>query len=218
MIPSKSSQNLGLDDSAESLLYWLRSHGRQVGLGVIAVAAIVAVVYFVRSSNEAKEVAASRALVTAQRSVGSGNLPLAVADLQRLITQYGSTRAGVEGRVLLAQVQLQQAKGDSALATLDQIRSAGVMESSVHALKGAALEQLGRPAEAAAEYLLASSSTQLGAEGESYKADAARAYLAAGNRAEAIRIWEGIASNASSVLYSEAQLRLGELTSSSASK
>ncbi len=92
--------------------------------------------------------------------------------------------------------------------------SAGVLQSSVHALRGAALEQSGKHAEAAAEYLKAASTAQLKAEGESYKADAARAYLVAGNRAEALKIWEGIAADASSVLYNEAQLRIGELTAS----
>jgi len=214
MTPSQKTTNLGLDDSAENLADWVRAHGRQVGMGALAVVAIAAVLYFVRASNETKELAASRALTEAQRSVGSGNLPLAAADLQKLADRYGSTRAGKEGRILLAQVQLQQGKVAEAMQTLDAVGSAGVLQSSVHALRGAALEQSGKPAEAAAEYLKASSTAQLKAEAESFKADAARAYLTAGNRAEALKIWEAIATDASSVLYNEAQLRIGELTAS----
>jgi len=214
MTPSQKTTNLGLDDSAENLADWVRAHGRQVGMGALAVVAIAAVLYFVRASNETKELAASRALTEAQRSVGSGNLPLAAADLQKLSDRYGSTRAGKEGRILLAQVQLQQGKVAEAMQTLDAVGSAGVLQSSVHALRGAALEQSGKPAEAAAEYLKASSTAQLKAEAESFKADASRAYLTAGNRAEALKIWEAIATDASSVLYNEAQLRIGELTAS----
>lgn len=217
MTPQKS-HNLGLEDSAENMVDWLRAHSRQVGFGAIAVVALGAVLYFVRSSNETREMAAARALTEAQRSVGSGNLPLAAADLQRLTDRYGSTRAGTEAQILLAQVQLQQGKVDSALKALDDVSSAGVLQSSVHALRGAALEQSGKPAEAAVEYLKASTTTQLEAEGESFKADAARAYLAAGNSAEAIKIWEAIAGDASSVLYNEAQLRIGELTASAVTK
>lgn len=214
MTPSAKTPNLSLDDSGENLTDWLRAHSRQVSIGAIAVVAIAAVLYFVRASNETKELTASRALTEAQRSVGSGNLPLAAADLQKLADRYGSTRAGKEGRILLAQVQLQQGKVSEAMQTLDAVGSAGILQSSVHGLRGAALEQSGKPAEAAAEYLKASATAQLKAEGESFKADAARAYLTAGNRAEALKIWEGIASDASSVLYNEAQLRIGELTAS----
>lgn len=214
MTPSQKPPALGFDDAGENLGDWLRTHSRQVSIGAIAVVAIAAVLYFVRQSNETKELTASRSLVEAQRSIGSGNLPLAAADLQKLADRYGSTRAGKEGRILLAQVQLQQGKVSEALQTLDAVGSAGVLQSSVHALRGAALEQNGKPAEAAAEYLKAASTAQLKAEGESYKADAARAYLVAGNRAEALKIWEGIAADASSVLYNEAQLRIGELTAS----
>lgn len=214
MTPSQKPPALSFDDAGENLGDWLRAHSRPVSIAAIAVVAIAAVLYFVRQSNETKELTASRSLVEAQRSIGSGNLPLAAADLQKLADRYGSTRAGKEGRILLAQVQLQQGKVSEALQTLDAVGSAGVLQSSVHALRGAALEQSGKPAEAAAEYLRAASTAQLKAEGESYKADAARAYLAAGNRAEALKIWEGIAADASSVLYNEAQLRIGELTAS----
>jgi predicted Zn-dependent protease len=214
MTPSQKPPAPSFDDAGENLGDWLRAHSRPVSIAAIAVVAIAAVLYFVRQSNETKELTASRSLVEAQRSIGSGNLPLAAADLQKLADRYGSTRAGKEGRILLAQVQLQQGKVNEALQTLDAVGSAGVLQSSVHALRGAALEQSGKPAEAAAEYLRAASTAQLKAEGESYKADAARAYLAAGNRAEALKIWEGIAADASSVLYNEAQLRIGELTAS----
>lgn len=214
MTPSQKTPKLGFDDSGESLTDWVQTHARQVSIGAIAVVAIAAVVYFVRSSNETKELTASRTLVEAQRSVGSGNLPLAAADLQKLADRYGSTRAGKEGRILLAQVQLQQGKVAEAIQTLDAVKSAGILQSSVHALRAAALEQSGRPAEAGAEYLKAAAAAQLKAEGESFKADAARAYLVAGNRAEALKIWEAIAADASSVLYNEAQLRIGELTAS----
>jgi predicted negative regulator of RcsB-dependent stress response len=213
MTPQKP-QDFAVEDSAENVADWVRLHARQVGIGAIALVAVAAVLYFVRASNETKEMAAARALTEAQRSVGTGNLPLAAADLQRLADRYGSTRAGKEGQILLAQVQLQQGKVDSALTTLERVGSGGILQASVHSLRAAALEQQGKHAEAAAEYLKAASTTQLEAEGESFKSDAARAYVAAGNSAEAIKIWEAIGSNASSVLYNEAQLRLGELTAS----
>jgi predicted negative regulator of RcsB-dependent stress response len=209
--PTRTS-GLDLDDSTESLIDWVRAHGKQLGFGALGVAAVAAVLWVVRAQNAKNEATASQQLTSAQRSVGSGNLPLAAADLKKLGDRYGSTRAGRDAKVLLAQVLLQQGKAKEAIDLLGEIGTSGVTASSVHALRAGALEQTGKPAEAAAAYLEAARTTVIKSEGESFKADAARAYLAAGNRAEALKIWKEIASNPSSVLFNEAQLRIGELS------
>ncbi|MCC6319549.1 MAG: tetratricopeptide repeat protein [Gemmatimonadaceae bacterium] len=203
---------LDLDDAGATALEWAKTHSRQLGIGVIVVAALAGVLWVVRSQQEGNELTASRQLVAAQRSVGAGNLPLAAADLRKLVDRYGSTRAGREAQVLLAQVELQQGKTADALKVLDEMGSGGAQAGSMHALRAAALEQTGKPAEAAAEYLKASAATSLSGEAESLRADAARAYLAAGKKDEALRIWKDMAANPASVLYSEALLRVGELS------
>ena len=100
---------------------WLQAHGRQVGIGAIVVAAIVAGTWVFSRSNATKAAGASRALGDAQRSVASGNLPLAAADLQKLVQRYGSTPAGTQARLLLAQVNFQQGKVAEGLKILDEI-------------------------------------------------------------------------------------------------
>jgi tetratricopeptide (TPR) repeat protein len=212
MTSSTRATGLDLDESTESALEWIRSHSRLVGIGAIVVAALAGVLWIVRSQNEANELAASRQLVAAQRSVGAGNLPLAATDLRKLTERYGGTRAGAEARVLLAQVLLQQGKPDEAIKLLADAGTSGPTAASVHALRGAALEQTGKPANAAAEYLRAAAVSPLKGEAESLKADAARAHLAAGQKAEALRIWQEMAANPASPLYNEALLRVGELT------
>lgn len=210
-MPAANATELDLDESAESAIDWIKSHGRQLGIGGIIVAALVGILWVVRNQNETNEAAASRQLSSAQRSVGAGNLPLAAADLRKVSDRYGSTRAGAEAKLLLAQVFLQQGKTADAIQLLDGI-GGGTVESSVHALRGAALEQANKPAEAAEEYLKASRANVLAGEAESLKSDAARALLAAGRKVEALKIWQEIAANPSSVLYNEALLRVGELT------
>lgn len=195
---------------------WARIHGRRIGLGVIVLAVIVAGTLLVRSSNEKKEMSASRALADAQRSVMSGNLPLAAADLQKLVQQYGDTRAGTEGRLLLAQVYFQQDKVAEGMKVLEETDASGPFQASLHALRAAGLEESAKPAEAAAEYLKASQAAQLESERESYRADAARAYLAANRKDEAVKIWQAMADDPTSALNAEAKLRLGELTASTA--
>ncbi len=207
-----SAPSFDLDDSASNLADWLKAHGRQVGFGALGVAAVAGVLWVVRAQNERNEMTASQQLATAQRSVGSGNLTVAAEELKKLGERYGSTRAGSDANVLLAQVHLQQGKADEALKVLGALSTSGPNASSVFALRGAAQEQLGKFEDAAAAYLRASESTVLEAEAESFKSDAARAWLAAGKREEALKIWQAISTNPASVLYSESLLRVGELT------
>lgn len=197
---------------------WVRVHTRHLGIGAIVVAAVVAGTWVWSRSNATKAASASRALSEAQRSVASGNLPLAAADLQKLVQGYGSTRAGIQARLLLAQVYFQQGKVDDGLKLLDETESAGPLQASLHALRAGGLEQAGKAAEAAAEYLKASQESELPSERESYKSDAARAYLAAGKKDEALKIWQAIADDQASPLNGEARLRVGEIGASVASK
>ena len=207
-----SAPSLDLDDSTDNLLAWVKANARQLGFGALGVAAVAGILWVVRAQNERSEMTASQQLVAAQRTVGAGNLPVAAVDLKKLAEQYGSTRAGTDAKVLLGQVLLQQGKPDEALKELEGIGTSGPTAASVQALRGAALEQSGKFAEAAAAYLKAAEATVLEAEGESFKSDAARAWLAAGKREDALKIWQSIAGNPGSVLYSEALLRVGELT------
>jgi predicted negative regulator of RcsB-dependent stress response len=208
-----------LDDSSpESVIDWVQQHARTIGIGAIVIVVAVAGTWLVRSSNEKKGQSASRALAEAQRSVTSGNLPLASADLQKVVQRYGSTPAGVEARMLLAQVYFQQNKVAEGLKLLDETKASGPLAASVAALQGAGYEQLNKPAEAAAAYLKASESAQLSSERESLKADAARAYLAAGKKDEALKIWKAMADDPTSALSTEAQLRVGELGATVAAK
>lgn len=197
---------------------WVQSHGRQIGIGAIVVVALAAGSWVVSRSNDTKAAGASRALSEAQRSMTSGNLALAAADLQKVVSRYGSTTAGTQARLLLAQVQFQQGKLADGMKVLDEVGSAGAMQASLHALRAAGLEQSGKSAEAAEEYLKASSASNLPSERESYKADAARAYVTAGKKDEALKIWQAIAADDASPLNGEARLRVGELSASVATR
>jgi predicted negative regulator of RcsB-dependent stress response len=207
-----------IDDSAESLVDWVQTHTRQLGIGAIVVVAVVAGSWVVSRSNATKSAGASRALGEAQRSVASGNLPLAAADLQKLVQRYGSTSAGIQARLLLAQVQFQQGKVAEGMKILDEAGSAGALQASLHGLRAGGYEQLGKPLDAAQEYLKASAASSMPSERESYRADAARAYLAGGKKDEALKIWQAIADDPASPLNSEGRLRVGELNAAVATR
>lgn len=176
--------------------------------------ALAAAVYMWRRSDAIKQDRAEQALLAAARTFTSGNQPLAQSDLEKVIVRYGSTNAGGQARMLLAQILFDQNKVDSGLKVLDAVGSGpgGAFTASVHALKAAGHEQAGRSAEAAAEYERAAETARGDVERDSYKADAARAYAAAGDSTKALAIWQALAADERSALASEAKLRIGELT------
>lgn len=197
---------------------WMQSHARQLGIGAIVVVALAVGSWVVSRSNATTAAGASKALAEAQRSVASGNLPLAAADLQKLVQRYGSTSAGTQAKLLLAQVYFQQNKVADGMKLLDETGSAGPLQASLHALRAAGHEQNGKTTEAAAEYLKAASASTLETEQAGYRADAARVYAAAGNTAEALKIWQAMADDPASPMNAEAQLRVGELTAAVAAR
>lgn len=206
------SSDLSLDDHAENLIEWGQRNARPIAIGAIAIVVVAAVVLFWRSANERKETNAGRALSEAQRAVVSGNQALAQSDLQRLVQRYDGTKAAIQARMLLAQVLYDQGKADSGLAVLRQVGSPGPFASSYHALVAAGMEQAGKLPEAASEYLKASAAAISKAEAASFRGDAARVYQAAGNTAEATKIWTELAADDASPMSGEAKVRLGELT------
>ena len=85
-------------------------------------------------------------------------------------------------------------------------------------MRAGGLEQSGKPAEAAAEYLKASEASKLPSERETYKADAARSFALAGKKEDALKLWQSMADDQSSPLNGEARLRVGELGASVAAR
>ena len=74
----------------------------------------------------------------------------------------------------------------------------------------AAYENLNKPGEAAKAYL-AAAATSFGDAKAQRQADAARAYMAAGNTVESIKLWTELSKDERGPLAAEAHIRLGEL-------
>ncbi len=203
-----------LDDDESSVLDWIRSHARLATYAGVTIVALAAAVYMWRRSDAIKQQRGEEALIGAARTFSSGNLPLAQTDLEKVIGRYGSTGAGAQARLLLAQILFEQSKVDSGLRVLQEAGSGpgGAFAASVHALRAAGLEQLNKSAEAAAEYERAAAMSRGAVERDIYRGDAARAYTAAGQAAKALEIWRALAADEQSPISAEARLRIGELT------
>jgi len=191
---------------------WIRAHSRIVAIGTAAVLGVGLIIWIARWNSANQEARAGRSLGEAQRSFVSGNMALAQSDLQRVVQQYGGTTAGKQARLLLAQALFAQNKVPEGLKVLNDAGNPEPFAASFHAVRAAGLEQAGKPAEAAPEYLQAAEKALGAQEKADFKAEAARTFLAAGNAAEARRIWTELASDDANPMAAEAALRLGEAT------
>ncbi|HWP03967.1 MAG TPA: tetratricopeptide repeat protein [Gemmatimonadaceae bacterium] len=191
---------------------WITRNARLAGAVGVGLLLVGGLVWLWRVSAVRTETRASQELAEAQRVFASGNLPLAESDLRRLVERFGGTKAGAHARLLLAQVLLQSGKREEAISLLRQRGVPEPFRAGYHSTLAAALEDAGRPSEAATEYLEAARYALSDTEADAFRGDAARALVAAGDTAGARGIWAELAAKDWSPIAGEARLRLGELT------
>jgi len=165
---------------------------------------------------------AERALNSAKQSLNSGNLPLAQSDLEKVYSRYGSTPAGVEAALLLAGLDYDAGKVQDGINVLEKTagtRAASNAQSTIRSLEGDGYAQLNKLGEAAKQYEAAAAATTFETEKASLRAKAARTYQAAGDTAQAHKIWAELATDPTTEsVASEARVRLGELTAAAAKR
>ncbi|MFH1145294.1 MAG: tetratricopeptide repeat protein [Candidatus Eisenbacteria bacterium] len=127
-----------------------------IGAAIVVVAVIVAVSALHRSQIRGQREAA-RYLSEAQASYMRGNLPAAESQLRQLVDGYGGTPAGSMGRVYLGDVLRALARPEEALKLYaDAEKGSAVQQTAALRGRAAALEDLGRFAEASEAYERAS--------------------------------------------------------------
>jgi predicted negative regulator of RcsB-dependent stress response len=207
---------------AESFVDWFRINSRMVGIGAAVVVAAAFGIWFYNRSAALKNENADKKLLAAKQSLGSGNVPLAQTDLKKVADQYAGTSAGAEAGMLLAQVKLDASDYQGALTLLKDLtarNASGPYAASFRGLLGDTYVQLGKPAEAAAEYERAALLTTMPNERAMYLSKIGRAFFAAGKRDKAREAWEALAAQQDNpALAAEARIRLGELLATGASK
>lgn len=198
----------------ESLADWFQLNMKYVsaGLGIAAVAALG--YWFYTANAERKAGQAEQQLLNARRSIMSGNAPLAQTDLKRIVDNFGNTRAGVEAALLLAESYYQERKFQEGIEVLDDFTSRGsaeYMRSKFYSLIGDGRMELGKPAEAAADYSRAAESARFDGDVAQQRAKQARALVVAGDSAKALELWEDLAGSTAPGVAAEARVRVGEL-------
>ncbi|MFL5465160.1 MAG: tetratricopeptide repeat protein [Gemmatimonadaceae bacterium] len=201
----------GADD--ESFMEWATLHKQKLTWAVIALAVIVGGFWFFKRSQSLKAQRAESAYFQARQSAAAGNLPLAISDLQKVVTRYEGTPGGTQAALTLAQAYYGQKKFKEGLAVLKKAeeKAPDDFRAAVHVLEAAGHEELKEHVQAAEQYAEAARVTRFPADKADYRAAAARSYVAAGKTAEAKAIWTDLVKDEASPVAPEARIRLGEL-------
>lgn len=201
------------EEHFDAFVEWLEIHSRGVMYASIALLVIAGGVLFWRQSTSRQAASAQANLGDAESAIASGNIPLAQSDLEKLIQRYGSTDAGRQAHVLLAQVHYDRGEyqqGIEELKVVTEDKDPYTAASAMN-LSAAGLEQSGKFAEAAAMYEKAAQKAPYRTDHDVYMANAARALTSAGKPADAKKIWTELAKDDQSPASAEARVRLGEL-------
>ena len=204
---------MAVDTEPGSVLDLLRRASKPAAI-VVGTAVVVGTgIYFWRQSQREDALRAERSFYQAQGSLASGNRALAESDLQKVLQRSPNTPAAAQAAALLATLRYEDGKHAEGVQLAQRAldRAPDHLKPGLHALVAAGLEDQKKPAEAAAEYQKAADATPYDLEKQRYLSDAARAWMAAGNAAEAKKIWTELAANELSPLSGEARVRLGEI-------
>ncbi len=204
----------------ESFAEWVALHKTALGWAALAVVIAVGGGWFYERSESLKAERAEKAYYQARQEAAVGNAKLAMSDFKKLTDRYPKTRAGVQGRIYMAQMHLDQKKFKEGIAELksadNAVGSDDDFSASIHILEANAYEELKDFVNAADQYRLAAETSKFPNDKNRYRAYQARALVGAGKRAEALAIWQDLAKDPASPFALEAKLRIGELEASPA--
>jgi len=140
----------------QALLRFTERNSRWLIAGVVVIAALVVGVMALRSAQARAERDAALAFSEAQSSFMQGNLPAAENQFRQVIDNFGRTAAAPAARVQLGDVLRAQGRAEEAVSVYGQVAAAGgapaLLRLAGHRGRGAALEELGRFAEASEAY------------------------------------------------------------------
>ncbi len=215
-VPPKKPQQPTVAAGGADPMLWVRTHQKLV-LGIAGAVVVAALgTWLVLETGQRRQMRAAESLDQARNIAENGNLPLAASELQKLIETYSGTEAATEAVVTLNQVRMVNGQNELAIVGLQSYLKTNPKQDykvPAQGLLGEALENAGRPAEAAVAYQGASAGAEVDYLKAQYLLFAARAFRNAGNTGEAVKALQTILDEypmASAV--TEARVRLSELT------
>ena len=216
MATTLTAQQSASTDTRTNLIAWVQAHRKllMIAGGIVVAAALV--VWFLVTASARREDFAIRSLNQARGIAESGNITLASTEYQKLIDTYQGTAAAREAEIALNQLRIINGQHELAVVRLREFLKNDLepkYKAAANALLGSALENAGRPAEAATAYQAAADAAALDYLKADYLLQSARAFATSGKNAEAVAALRSIVEKyPESPAFTEAQVRLSELT------
>lgn len=173
---------------------WARAHDRQLIVTGVVLAILVALgLYWINAQRQLEQQAAAR-LAEVQQSVVSGNVQLAIRDLQTYLDTFGGTEAAQPARLLLADVLLGEGRAEEAVEALGDLPEDLEEPLGIPAarLLAAAQEELGNIDRAVEIHREIAGSARFPFERREALADAARVRLQNGNPEAAADLYQEV--------------------------
>jgi tetratricopeptide (TPR) repeat protein len=107
--------------AVERITLWIRQHTTQVVVaGIVLAIAIAGGIYYLESQRRVEAEAAIR-LNDIHQTVMTGNVALAIRDIQTYLGTFGGTRAAREARLILADLLIAQERPGDAIEALGRL-------------------------------------------------------------------------------------------------
>ena len=205
----------------DSLKDLLITRKREFSVGAVVVLALAGGFMLWRLSANQKNERASAALTDATNTLYSGNRPLGETQLQAAADRYRDTAPGIEAAMVLAQSEFEEARWADGLKVLEAAKQSSAIanfKAPVDGLMAGGYADLKQFDDAVKFYRSAADEERYQPLKDLYLADAARVLAKAGKNADALKIWEDLASHPESPAMLEAKVRVGELDGAPAAK
>ena len=202
-------------DPIERLMAWAKANPKMAIWPVVILLGAALLITFSVVTSRSSERVASRALSTARLAFENDNYALAASELSQITANYSGTNAAQEANLLLAHSRILQGQPQQAVDLLSKFSESArkPYRSQAYGLLGGALENMGRPGDAAVAFQNAADHATFPFLAAQYLLDAGRAFGEAGDTTKAIGAYAKIVSGIDSTGdITEAKVRLGELT------
>ncbi len=212
-----AAERVVVEPTESSIMGWIQARQKAVGIAAGVVVALGIAGWLVVESGRRKQIQAFSVLDQARGAMDAGNYPEASTGFQKVAQNYSGTDASYEASLALNQVRMLSGQAQLAVDDLRKMVASNPPSpygAAARAHLAMALENTGKPADAAAEYLKAA---ELALE-PFRKIDAllaaARTYRVSGKESEAVKVLADLIKTypKETAGVAEAEVRLAEIT------
>ena len=173
---------------------WIQDNQREAIIGAAAIAVVAGGTTWFMVQQRSLERTAQTRLSQVQQTAASGNLPLAIRDLQSYLDTFGGTQAADQARIILADLLIAQEQPEAAIEALGNLprRLDAPFGLAAARIRAAALELMDRYDDAIQAYVDIASNARFPYQQREALADAARVQLQHGDPDAAVDLFDRV--------------------------